>query len=122
MDSLSLLNRARAAGLSIRIKDNTLIVRGPRRAESIAKELLAHKQDIMRYFQNPPAVWEGTTEEYSRLLVFKQVELEALKASLSGNPTIDWYAQNVILNLEFQISDLMTRLVETDINKEQETN
>lgn len=47
MDGLSLLCQARSAGLEVQAKDGKLVIRGPRRAESIANELLARKIEIM---------------------------------------------------------------------------
>jgi hypothetical protein len=47
MDSIILLNQARAAGLTVTVEGDKLRILGPRRAEGIAKELLARKNEIM---------------------------------------------------------------------------
>jgi hypothetical protein len=47
MDGLMLLNEAHAAGLDVVIDGNKLVVRGPRRAECVARKLLAHKREVM---------------------------------------------------------------------------
>lgn len=47
MDGLRLLTEARAAGLTVRANGNQLLIRGPRRAESVAERLLAHKGEVM---------------------------------------------------------------------------
>lgn len=122
MDSLILLDDARAAGLSVEVKGNTLVVRGPRRAKAVALELLAHKQEIMECLKEPPVAWKGSVDEYSRLLIFKQAELEIAKASVTGEPRADWYIQNRILNLETQIADLTALLRRKIINEEEGVN
>jgi len=48
MDGLSLLAEARAAGLTVRVAGDKLVIRGPRRATSVAEKLLAHKADVMQ--------------------------------------------------------------------------
>ena len=47
MDSLSLLHRARLAGLKVRADGDQLVVRGRRSQEQLAQELLAHKVEVM---------------------------------------------------------------------------
>src|SRR5437763_13218986 len=47
MGGMMLLDRARAAGLSIAIKGDRLVVRGPRRAEPIVRELMDRKAEIL---------------------------------------------------------------------------
>jgi hypothetical protein len=43
MDGLTLLHRARDAGLTVAAADGKLVIRGPRRAEPVALMLLDHK-------------------------------------------------------------------------------
>ena len=47
MDGLTLLAEARAAGLSVAAQGCRLVVRGPRRAEAMARRLIEHKADVM---------------------------------------------------------------------------
>lgn len=47
MDALMLLSKARAAQLRIKAVEGRLVIHGPRRAESLAKELLAHKDTVL---------------------------------------------------------------------------
>lgn len=47
MDGLTLLHEAAAAGLTVRADGDTLVIRGPKRAEAVARLLLAHKPDVM---------------------------------------------------------------------------
>ncbi len=47
MDGLSLLDRARLAGLRVRADGDHLVVRGRRSQERLARELLAHKAEVM---------------------------------------------------------------------------
>ncbi len=47
MDSLALLDRARAAGLRITVDGPLLRIRGPRNAEPIVRDLMANKSAVM---------------------------------------------------------------------------
>lgn len=47
MDGLRLLAEARAAGLTVQARGGQLVIRGPRRAEAIARRLLEHKRTVM---------------------------------------------------------------------------
>jgi len=47
MDGLTLLEEARAAGLSVRTEGDRLHIRGPRRAEAVAHRLIAHKALVL---------------------------------------------------------------------------
>jgi len=48
MDAVTLLERARAAGLSLEVDGDRLRVRGPKSAEPVVQLLAAHKAEIMR--------------------------------------------------------------------------
>lgn len=48
MVGLNLLQQAEAAGLLVWRSGEALCVRGPKHAESLAKELLGHKADVLR--------------------------------------------------------------------------
>jgi hypothetical protein len=60
----------------------------------------------------PIVVWKGTVNEYRSLLIVLEAELIAVKAQLSGNASIDWYAKNRILDLEIKIADVRKWLAE----------
>jgi hypothetical protein len=47
MDGLMLLRRAHASGLSVEAEGDRLVIRGPRRADAMARLLLAHKSTVM---------------------------------------------------------------------------
>ena len=47
MDGLTLLGRARSAGLAVEAQGSRLVVRGPRSLEPIARELLERKDEIL---------------------------------------------------------------------------
>lgn len=47
MDAVALLAEARAAGLEVRAEGDRLIIRGPRRAEAVARRLLDAKPVLM---------------------------------------------------------------------------
>src|SRR5215472_15333657 len=59
MDGLRLLKEALACGLQVRVEGDKLIVRGPRRSEPLAKELLEHKVEIMAALttREPDLAW-----------------------------------------------------------------
>ncbi len=47
MDGITLLAEARAAGLTVMVEGARLRIRGPKRAEPIARRLIAHKEDVL---------------------------------------------------------------------------
>ena len=47
MDGLTLLLEATAAGLTVRVDGERLVIRGLRSADAVARELLAHKVDVL---------------------------------------------------------------------------
>lgn len=54
MDGLALLNEAQSAGLSVTADGHRLVVRGPRRADRLAKLLIQHKADILPLLSASP--------------------------------------------------------------------
>jgi hypothetical protein len=55
VDGLALVHQARAAGLLVTVDGDTLVVEGPRRADSIARQLLAHKPEVVAALK---AAWD----------------------------------------------------------------
>jgi hypothetical protein len=53
MDGITLLLEAQAAGLSVRVDGDKLIIRGPRSAELIARRLLAYKPAVVAALRGP---------------------------------------------------------------------
>src|SRR5262249_26773902 len=51
---MRLLDEARAAGLAVAIDGDRLVVRGPRRAESVARKLLANKREVIAALAEAP--------------------------------------------------------------------
>ena len=47
MDGLTLLHQAKQAGLVVRAEHDRLIIRGPRSKESLARQLLDHKVEVL---------------------------------------------------------------------------
>ncbi len=47
MGGLSVLSRARLAGLRVEMNGDGLVVRGPRRLDALAREVLAHKAEVI---------------------------------------------------------------------------
>jgi hypothetical protein len=61
MVGLILLEAAAAAGLRLSVQGDRLLVRGPRRAEALARRILAHKPEVMATLTRPAAA--GLTPE-----------------------------------------------------------
>jgi hypothetical protein len=60
MDGPTLLHEARAAGLMVTAEGGRLRVRGPRRAEALARQLLAYKEAVLLCLTEPrPALGIG---------------------------------------------------------------
>jgi hypothetical protein len=47
MDGLTLLRRARDAGLNVAAEGDKLVIRGPKRAERVARLLIEHKPEVL---------------------------------------------------------------------------
>jgi hypothetical protein len=47
MDGLSLLRQAEEAGLAVALDGGRLVIRGPKRAEPVARLLIEHKSDVL---------------------------------------------------------------------------
>jgi hypothetical protein len=47
MDGLTLLSEGRAAGLTVTVDGDRLVIRGPKSADAVARRLLAHKAVIL---------------------------------------------------------------------------
>jgi hypothetical protein len=47
MDGLTLLRRAREAGLAVKAEGDKLVIRGPKRAAPVARLLIDHKPDVL---------------------------------------------------------------------------
>jgi hypothetical protein len=53
MGGLTLLDRARAAGLSVTADSDRLVIKGPRRAEEVARELIEQKAEVLALLAVP---------------------------------------------------------------------
>jgi hypothetical protein len=51
MDGIALVLEAQAAGLSIRLEGDRLVVHGPKSADAVARRLLAHKAVVVAALQ-----------------------------------------------------------------------
>lgn len=92
MDRMTLLGEAYAAGLTVIANGDKLVVRGPRRAEPIARKLLAHKSEVMAVLASAlsPAI---TTEAANWIEMFS--ERAALRQFQAG------YRRDVAEHLAF---------------------
>jgi hypothetical protein len=60
MDGLTLLRRARDAGLNVAADGDKLVIRGPKRAEPVARLLIEHKPEVLATLvptQSPAQQW-----------------------------------------------------------------
>ena len=53
MDGLTLLRAAEAAGLTVNVNGDRLVIRGPRSADATARALLEHKPEVMAALAGP---------------------------------------------------------------------
>jgi hypothetical protein len=68
MDGLTLLQEARAVGLKVMVEGDRLKIKGPRRAESFAKRLIAQKPVVLEALAKPqvpdlPGEWHLLWDE-----------------------------------------------------------
>jgi len=65
MDGVTLLQNARTAGLSIEVKGDLLRIRGPKRAASVARELLKNKSAVLKVIgrKETSACWSAESNE-----------------------------------------------------------
>jgi hypothetical protein len=54
MDGLTLLAQAQEAGLKVKVDGDRLVIRGPKLAEPLVRELLAHKQAVLEALSVDP--------------------------------------------------------------------
>lgn len=64
MDGLTLLRRAHQAGLAVESEGDRLVIRGPKRAEAVARLLIDHKLDVLTALA-PQAACEETARNRS---------------------------------------------------------
>jgi len=90
MGGMTLLQKARSAGLSVCAEGNLLRIKGPRHANEIAIELLAHKQAVIEALREElPAQWHEIWDERSAIMEYEgdlpreQAEAQALKQVLA---------------------------------------
>ena len=78
MEGITLLERARTAGLRVHADGETLIIRGPRQAEHVALELLQHKAEVLRQLRG----WSTPEPEAQNLLAWaSELAEQALELS-----------------------------------------
>jgi len=59
MEALTLLEKAGRAGLEVTVEGERLVVRGPRRAEPLARQVLARKEEMIVLLAPQPATHSG---------------------------------------------------------------
>jgi hypothetical protein len=75
MDGLTLLEQARTAGLTLIVQGGKLVIRGPRRADRLAEQLLARKGEILDALtlesltpSNLPSEWHLMWDERAAIM------------------------------------------------------
>ena len=63
-----LLDQARSAGLTVEAHGDKLVVRGPKRAEAIVRELVQHKAAVMEVLTAPPVTKTAQTNIITMVL------------------------------------------------------
>jgi hypothetical protein len=84
MEGLILLRRAREAGLHVHADGDQVVVRGPRRLEPLAVELLLHRDEILDLL-TPPARGPWPTQTYPLTVEIFAVRTLADLAKLRPN-------------------------------------
>jgi hypothetical protein len=112
MDRLTLLTQAAEAGLRVTADGDRLIVRGPRKAEPIAKALLEHKAEIMALLSDPdrePAVEEGLVPwmlwEWRRISIpeWRSILQESIvKGDARREEYARWMLRDILLDHEYR--------------------
>jgi hypothetical protein len=91
MVRLTILQRARLAGLSVRAQGDRLLVRGPRRLEALARELIDRKGEVMAALaEEKQTAWEDAVP--LELGDFKIRTLDDLLSSETDQPRRRCYA------------------------------
>jgi hypothetical protein len=71
VDGLRLLAAAEEAGLTVSTDGDRLVVRGPRRAEALARELIANKSRVLPYLGTYlPADWHVCWDERAAIMEY----------------------------------------------------
>jgi hypothetical protein len=88
MDGMTLLEEARAAGLTVRVDGARLVVRGPRAAEAMARRLLERKVEVLAALATPITAQPAGQPPCAQLVVdpadCQHVDVEEI-------PTFDGY-------------------------------
>jgi hypothetical protein len=77
MDSLTLLEQARSAGLTVIVRNDKLVVRGPRQFSALAEQLLSHKTEVLNALAlesfrpaDLPAQWHFLWDERAAIMEY----------------------------------------------------
>ena len=97
MEAVRLLQRAQAAGLRIELMGDTLLVRGPKRAEAVVKLLAEHKAEVLAAL-SPSCVDAGWwRERFTAMAVQWSVggrDWDAAKRLAWGDMENEWHDQH----------------------------
>jgi hypothetical protein len=97
MDGMSLLRRAKDAGLKVQADGDKLIVRGPRRLEAAALELLRHKPVVMAALasevgdKSSPADWQSLYHDIVAARTGRQYSVAEARAFAWGALLTRWH-------------------------------
>jgi hypothetical protein len=112
MDCLTLWTQAAEAGLRVTADGDRLIVRGPRKAEPIAKALLEYKAEIMALLSDPdrePAVEEGLVPwmlwEWRRISILEWrsiLQESVVKGDARREEYARWMLRDILPDYEYR--------------------
>ena len=88
MESIRLMDEATAAGMTIHLDGESLVVRGPRSAERLAKEQLSRKSEIIRLLHSGDGNTNRSNPAKTRIVSPPQLE----QATKVGGASIHWPA------------------------------
>jgi hypothetical protein len=95
MDALALLHRAKEVGLCVEPMGDTLLIRGPKRAEAVVRLLAEHKAEVLAALSPSIAIWwrERFTAKAVQWFVGGR-DWDAAKRLAWGDLENDWHGQH----------------------------
>ena len=108
MDGVTLIEEARLAGLTVSAKGELLKVRGPKRAERIAQNLLRHKPEVLAALEREAMAMTAPTELAE---IVGHDQMGSLGSDMTATVPDHYIARNLARQ---QIIDLLLPVYRTD--------
>lgn len=103
MAGLELLAQAKAAGLNVEAHGSELVIKGPKRAEAIARMLFEHKTDVLAALDASPAkssVTMGETQGRRGAMQCEPAPRRVKEAQCAKHTTITYKGETFELSFE----------------------